>query len=136
MRAVVFLSFGVALASLMSGCAKPSFTIHQEQQQVELDFRFLGEYPTSITRLRVTDAASGRAIWELAAEEGYLHVWTIQLRLGANSAAAPESFNKAIRVVVPDGSESFTLSAGTEYRVEAWEKRGHRATRTFSFPTG
>jgi hypothetical protein len=136
MRAVAFLIFGVVLASSMSGCAKPSFTIHQKQQQVELDFRFLGEYPSSITRLRITEAASGRAIWDLAAEEGYLDVWTIQLRLGANSAAAPKSFNKAIRVIVPDGSDSFTLGADTEYRVEACEKRGHCAARRFSFPTG
>ena len=50
-----------------------------------IDVRNLGEYSSNVRRIRLSEAETSRAIWELEAADGEsFPLWTIELRAGVN----------------------------------------------------
>lgn len=97
-----------------------------------LDFRQLGEYQANILRLRLTDEATSRVIWEVLPTRNLIPVWTLDLHLGPNPANPGNWAN--CRQVVPIDSSSFLLTPGAAYRLEAWsDMNGRESHRTVRF---
>ena len=116
---------GLALALVLSLSAcnwpKPPLRIVNVAGGVTVDVQTLGEYVTSISRVRVAEEG-GKVVWELKAramQEPQLN--TIGLRCGSNPADIPERDLDEYEVVVPASSKTFFLSGNKTYVVQVWD---------------
>ena len=60
------------------------FVIEVEGAQAKVDVSTVGEYPTSVSRIRLSEGDSGRVLWELASGHEVPQIWDFTLRLGLN----------------------------------------------------
>jgi hypothetical protein len=125
---VVDRSLVVVSLVFLLGCLKPPLEVKEHSGQVDISVGTLGEYPTSIRRVRLTAEGSGEAIWELKPEAEVPQIWGFTLRLGENSATVPNTLNGKYKVLVPKGQGSFLLRQGTPYRLEVWNESGIRTS--------
>lgn len=100
---------------------------------VTLDVQTLGEYQTSINRIRVSDEG-GKVVWEVKARDKQApQLHTVELRCGSNPVHIPERDLDEYDVVVPTSSNSFFLRGDTTYIAEVWDPHSLlRARRSFS----
>jgi hypothetical protein len=115
-----------------SSCFKPPLDVYGKAGELVIDVRTLGEYPTSLGRLRLSEEVSKKTVWDFMATRDVFEIWEVRLRVGKNSTAVPESINGTTQLLVPLNEVSFTLEAEKEYRVEVWGKSGGRATAVCS----
>lgn len=123
----------VAALTLATACRlAPPLTVTVDGSKVLVDIQTLGEYASSISRLRVT-AAGGLPVWELVAVGTQAQLWKVELHAGANPARlSPEKlFQGEVKTLCPASSDTFTLLPGTSYTVEVWAPNGKRAVATF-----
>ena len=111
----------VGLAVLLASCEmiKPPLRVMHEKDGVVVDVQSLGEYPTNVTRIRITDTATGRTVWEVVPGSSGLQFNTILLRAGANKTDQPEFFRGTVKVITPNGA-TFTLEPQKRYEVMVW----------------
>ena len=81
----------------------------------------LGEYQTTVTRIRLVDKAADSVVWELKARSGTPQLNKIELKVGLNPSVLAGVSSGAYTVVTPIGP-SFSLAPGREYRVDLWAK--------------
>jgi hypothetical protein len=93
---------------------------------VTLDVQTLGEYQTSISRIRVSDDG-GKVIWEVKARGRAPQIHKINLRCGANTAHIPE-FDE-YELLFPRSSEAFVLKEKRRYSVEVWAPKAPLPSR-------
>jgi hypothetical protein len=105
---------------------------HNGQVVVHIDV--LGKQPPDIARIRVTDNATGAAVWDVKpttpTSECWNRCWNLTLSAGSNSAsfaAGHQQFNAS----VPQGP-SFSLTRGTPYLFEVWDSKGRVERDHFS----
>jgi len=121
----------VGLLWLLACSGKPPLRVHHDHGEVVIDVATLGEYRTSISRLRLTDIESQSVIWEFAQKTGEPQIVTVSVRPGPNSATPPEGISGKYELLVPRDGGSFTLVAGRRYRVEVWGTSSNPAVATF-----
>lgn len=133
----------VALVLVLAGAwAACCFVFGQDLKVVEIrgalliDVQWLGEYASNVRRIRLSEEATGRVVWEVKAANGQsFPLWTILVREGPNSVL-PEGLAGA-EVVTPRG-DVFELSAPTKYRVDLWTYKDwsvpRHVSRTFALP--
>jgi hypothetical protein len=110
----VILSTVVAL----TGCAvRPPLGIVRTPEAVTIDVQTLGEYQTSISRIRVSDG-SGKVVWEVKALGRIPQIHLINLRCGPNPTRVPVS---GYNVLTPSSSDTFVLAEKKRYSVEVWD---------------
>jgi hypothetical protein len=102
-----------------------------------IDVRNLGEYPSNVRRIRLSEAGTSRAVWELEAADGEsFPLSTLVLRAGLNPSVPHDV--KGARAVTP-GTATFQLEPGG-YRVDLWTyKQWHvprQASTTFELTPG
>ena len=112
---------------ILGGCeVVPPLRVTSGDTDVVIGVETLGEYPTTISRIRISEKKSGMAILELHAEGGRLpQIWNITLKQGGNttdSIGLPEV--ELYRIVTPAGGQGFTIEKETTYLVEVWGKSG------------
>jgi hypothetical protein len=122
----------VALIVCVTACAGPPLKVTRREAVVVVDFRSLGEYQTSVSKLRLTDTTDGSIIWELEQESGDPQLFEVVLKRGLNLAGAAEPEAGTYKVVVPKASKEFTLIEGREYLLEAWGGTGRHAEARFT----
>ena len=98
-RLLAVLVMAVVGASCVLG--RPPLRVRTTASTATVDVRTLGEYPTSVARVRLLDTTDGRVIWEVRASDADAQIRTISLRIGANSAMPIEVSRGSYRVVVP-----------------------------------
>ena len=103
----------VALCYCFLGVQPLSFRYNG--QGVVIDLQRLGEYQANVERVRVTDIAEGKVVWEAECPTGTTGVWTIPLVAGENPVTAASD---QLRVLVPVGKSSFQLEQDRLYRFE------------------
>ena len=123
---------GIAGAlTVVSMCgARPPLHVRHLGDEVVIDVQTLGEYQTTITRIRVSE--KGRAVWEVKAADRAPQIHTFGLRLGVNtpvpiscgggspsSCGGKEAYDGFV-VVSPSPWAQFYLERGKEYEVEVW----------------
>lgn len=107
----------------------PPFRVVPTGAGVTLDVQTLGEYKTSISRIRVSDDR-GAVVWEVRAEGLAPQIFSIKLRCGSNSVFIPEY--PEYKVLVPQ-APTFVLHGKATYVAEVWSPRGpFSARRNFS----
>lgn len=129
---------GVVLASavwiVMRWNAPPLSIVH-DGSKLAVDVSFLGEYPTTITRIRLSDQNSRAVVWELRAANGTPQIHDLKLNEGKNAAQIDASAG-SYRTVVPSDSNIFELRRGVEYRLELWGGSTILSKRSSSFSLG
>jgi hypothetical protein len=119
--------------ALTTACLLPNFEVVHSHGEVRLDFQSLGEYPSTVGMIRVSESASGRVAWEVRARRPYPKLWGVSLRPGKNPSQLRSAGNRPYEVIVPR-TGVFILNRGVSYRVEVWaEPDGRRATAMFIF---
>lgn len=110
------------------GCnAIPRPVIEKTDDGILVDIQTLGEYPTTLTHLRLTRMDTAEVVWEVRADHG-LQLWTIPLRHGDNPSVPHTFGQRPIEVMTPE-TDSFALTPG-EYELElSGEKRSRRRVR-------
>jgi len=113
---------GVALATgvwiVMRWNAPPISIVHDGSKLV-VDVSFLGEYPTTVKRIRLSDLKNRAVVWELRTANGIPQIHGLTLNEGEN-AAQIDAAAGSYRTVVPSGYDTFELRRGVEYRLELW----------------
>lgn len=118
---------------MFMGCAsKPPLKLVTAPGRVTVDVQTLGEYPTTVRRVRLADN-TGRTIWEIRNKRGTPQIHQLGLALGENSVnlAAPDSGE--YEVITPKGPPDFQLKSGIDYTIQVWgdSDSGRFAEATF-----
>jgi hypothetical protein len=102
--------------------------------EVVVDVQTLGEYSTTITRVRLTDLNQSRVVWEIVTERGTPQIHDFALKLNDNSIMLDAQYGD-YRVLVPIGASHFALRKGVTYRIELWSGKTvlTKTSGTFSF---
>jgi hypothetical protein len=124
------LVFPMLLANACTGA--PSLRVTKDRSSVIIDVRTLGEYQTSVTRLRLTDVGNDAVIWELSVKSGEPQIDEILLSLGANSSTLRGVQAGTYEVIVPKSSDIFVIEQSRTYTVEVWGKTGRSARASFT----
>jgi hypothetical protein len=121
----------------MAACLAVPCELKVEGKAVRVDVSTLGEYPTSVSRIRLSEEGSHTILWELATGTRVPQIWGFTLREGINPVEPIDVFQgRQYRIVRPQGQSGFVLRKGVSYRIEIWDESGWRLTsRSYSFPT-
>ena len=118
----------------MLGCRNGPPRISTNGDTVKVDVATLGEYPTTIARIRLEDQ-SDHVLWEVVANDGSPQIHEITFKAGLNSSSAPDSVSGKYRVVIPKSDDTFELHRGRAYRLDLWsEQTGKPASVEVKFP--
>lgn len=109
----------------------PPLRIIHAPNTVTVDVATLGEYPTTIDRIRLLDSG-GTVVWEVSAKRGDAQIYRLILRPG-NNPAQLEADHGMYQVVTPKSADYFVLSADREYRIELRGRSGLLSQRSASF---
>ena len=112
---------------ILGGCeVVPPLRVTAKGTEVVIGVETLGEYPTTISRIRISEKNSGAAILELYAEgERLPQIWNITLKQGGNTTDSIDLPEVGLyRVLTPADGQRFTIERGTTYLVEVWGKSG------------
>lgn len=117
-----------------SGCSeKPPLRIIESWNKVTVDVQTLGEYRTTVMRIRLMNKTSGQVVWELKTQSGTPQIHQIELKIGENPAILNGVLSGTYAVVTPDSTATFSLAADREYEIQLWggESESSKVTRTF-----
>ena len=121
----------LSIASLV-GCAGPVTRLTRNDVELVVDFKTLGEYLTTVTRIRLRETDSERVVWEIVESRGTPQLWEFRLRPGSNSVRIAEPDFGSYEVVVPNGTELFGLTQKRSYVLEVWGGWGLRSEVRFT----
>jgi hypothetical protein len=119
----------LGLGTSNGGCERPPLHVRRTGTTFVIDVQTLGEYKTSVRRIRLTRGRE--VVWEVMARDRTLQLHTIGLRIGPNPGApqscgggqptacdTPEADDRF--VVITPASGTFRLEPGNEYELELW----------------
>lgn len=109
------------VAALVLGCGRPPLRVSAAERSVVIDMQTLGEYPSDVDRLRLTDATDKRVVWEVKGR-GEPQLGRVTLNVGENAVAMPDVRHGTYEVIAPAGAGTFELVPGKRYVVEVWGK--------------
>lgn len=116
-----------------SGCgSKPRLILTATPGHVIVDVQTLGEYPTTVRRIRLADGA-GRTIWEIRSRRGTPQIHTLVFAVGTNSANLASPDSGEYEVITPTDASDFQLKSGTDYTVQVWGDSEHGRLSEVSF---
>jgi hypothetical protein len=100
--------------------------------EITVDVQTLGEYPTTVKRIRLSERNRSAVVWEVAASDGTPQIHLFTLKPGDNPALL-EANSGSYRVVVPVARPLFLLKKGAKYRVEIWGGETFLTKRSATF---
>jgi hypothetical protein len=116
------------LLFFFAACSPP-LRIVEQPGIVTVDVQTLGEYQTSVRRIRLSD--DRHVVWEIAARDRVPQLHTVKLVAGENETTLPGIDGYA---VVSPKADRFTLQRGHRYVVEVWGDSGRAARSAFTMP--
>jgi len=126
---------GIAWAIFWSAACsgKPPLRLLEKSTGVTVDVQTLGEYQTTIHRIRLTDRSEQRVVWEIAARSGTPQIHSLTFVAGANPATIRDVQAGEYTVLIPEAGASFVLELGRQYTIEVWGSNSDatRASATF-----
>ncbi|HWR34975.1 MAG TPA: hypothetical protein VN622_03775 [Clostridia bacterium] len=117
-----------------AGCShKLPLRIVQSGDKVTVDVQTLGEYQTTVKRIRLVNKTSRAVVWELKTQSGTPQINQIELKVGENPVALTGVASGAYAVVTPTGIAAFSLSLDVDYEIQLWgeDLESSKATGTF-----
>jgi hypothetical protein len=97
----------------------PPLSILRDGSDVVVGMGSLGEYPTTVARMRLSEMNSGKVVWEVRSENSTTQLHGFRLSAGQNPTDIG-TYHGRYHVAVPERSGSFELRSGVKYRLEAW----------------
>jgi hypothetical protein len=110
----------------------PPLRVTHDKGKVVIDIRTLGEYPTSVARVRLTELGKNVVVWELNVKSGEPQIDEIVLSPGANSAMLRGIQAGTYEIIVPKNSDAFVLVQSRTYTMELWGRTGRSARASFT----
>jgi hypothetical protein len=132
------IAFCVVLALLIVWIAlrwnAPTLRLVRSSRDIVVDVQTLGEYPTTVNRIRVSDLSQSTVVWEVVTQRGTPQIHDFALKLDNNPALLAAQYGD-YRVVAPNGADRFVLRKGVRYRIELWGGSTilTKSSATFSF---
>jgi hypothetical protein len=123
----------LVLLIVMAVACRPNLEIRYGDGSVQLDVRSLGEYPDTVSKIRITEVASGRVVWEVKSDRPYPKIWNVTLRPGANESHFQSSSGWKYKTLEPNSGKTFKLFYGVDYRAEVWGNSSRAAVEYFKF---
>jgi len=106
--------------AVLASCSKgPGIRIELLEDSVLVHMETLGEYPTTITRIKLIDMATGTTVWEIHSGGRASQLWRVPLK-GDMNPVLPPIANGAYAVTQPQGASSFLLQTGQSYQIQVW----------------
>jgi len=120
-RAAIALCIVMALLIVWIGLRwnAPPLRLVRTGTEITVDVQTLGEYPTTVNRVRLSDVDHSTVVWEVVPLHGTAQLHDFTLKMGEN-AAWLDADHGSYRVVAPQGPQRFVHSGGTRYRIEVW----------------
>ena len=97
----------------------PPLRLRMSASEVVVDVQTLGEYPTTITRVCLSDLSQSRVVWEIVTKHGTPQIHEFSLKPNDNPTMLDAQYGD-YRVVVPIGAGHVALRRGVKYRIELW----------------
>lgn len=113
---------------LLAQCGRPPLRVSSEAGAVVIDMQTLGEYPSDVGRVRLTDPSTNQVIWEVEGRDEP-QLGRVRLQAGQNAAAIQDVRHGSYSVVIPSEGATFMLKPGVQYRLEVWGKDGKADTK-------
>lgn len=111
----------------------PPLRVVRHDTSITLDVQTLGEYQTTVSRIRLTDRSASRVVWEIVVSAGTPQIHSVTLVVGKNPATISDPGPGDYSVVTPSGTGVFRLEAGKPYLVEVWRDSGNSVPATAFF---
>jgi hypothetical protein len=127
----------IALFSAVGCGVSPPLSVHELNGRLVVDLRTLSDYPSTVTRVRLSENSSGRVVWEIQSASGTPQIWTIELSAGPNATNLPPNVQYGnYSVVAPLNADRFFLQSGIEYLIQVWGESAAKrpATARFRLP--
>jgi hypothetical protein len=103
------------------GCGNsPSVRVSTWGGTAKIDVATLGEYPTTITRIRLQNQQSHAVVWEVKALSGTPQIHGLILKKGVNPVSLAGADAGTYAIVSPLNSKIFQLDSGVIYTLELW----------------
>jgi len=130
-KAAITLCIVMVLLVAWSGLRSntPPLRLVRTGTEITVDVQTLGEYPTSVNHIRLSDANQSVVLWEV---QGDAQIHKFTLKMGENPALL-DADHGAYRVVTPQGVERFILQRGRTYRIELWGGNSLLTKRSATF---
>jgi hypothetical protein len=122
----VLIAIFVGVATL--ACTRPPLRVHRVGDQFIVDVQTLGEYPTTVTSIRLR--RGDEVVWDVKAREK-VQIHTFRLRVGSNPSVPvacgggpppacdhPEPLDGYVATRPESGS--FAIERGSRYRLDVW----------------
>lgn len=113
--------FGIGLLLVLFVAMRwnaPPLKTTSDGSKLSVDVRTLGEYQTTVARIRLSDLSKGAVVWELQSNDT-AQISGFILNAGEN-AAQIHADHESYRIIRPSGSSTFLLRKGTRYMLELW----------------
>jgi hypothetical protein len=98
---------------------RTSTAIVQRGNDIVVDVQTLGEYPTTVDRIRLSDLNQSTVVWEIATANGTPQIDRFMLKADKNPAVL-EANSGSYRLVAPTNGSGFLLRKGSKYKIELW----------------
>jgi hypothetical protein len=95
------------------------------------DVQTLGEYPTTVTHVRLMKTPNGPTVWEIKAKLGTPQIHKLAFVAGMNSVALAHPDSGEYEVIIPKEKSSFILEKNTTYTIEMWGTSDQSAKADF-----
>ena len=110
----------VAIMGLLVYCEEPPLRIWQDGDAAEIHVETLGEYPTTINRIRLISVQDGRVVWEVKTRSGTPQIHAFRLRQGNNLVSLVDPYTGTYEIVSPENSHFFRMERGVRYKISLW----------------
>jgi hypothetical protein len=132
------LLFSLAFADALGFFRRPPLRLEQSGSFIIVHVETLGEYPTTVGHVQITEAALGNVVFEVVARKEFAgkmetQIHNFRLTAGENSTRAVEPEINPYTVVVPSGKNTFTLQPGVKYRLTLWGDSWTFSEASFKF---
>jgi hypothetical protein len=112
-------SFFALAAVIIASCSRPPLMISRNEKSIVIDMQTLGEYPSNVKRIRLTDMGKNEVVWEINGRDD-LQIGKIALLRGENSIHVKDVSHGTYDVIAPVEHDTFQLLSGMRYRIEVW----------------
>jgi hypothetical protein len=122
----------LAVLCVVDSCTRPPARVKYRGDRGEtavVDVATLGEYPTTIVRVRLTNQRTHAIMWEIKASSGTPQIWALAVKEGENSTSLAEPEAGKYAIVSPGDPQIFRLERGVRYEIDLWGDTNSSPTR-------
>ena len=113
---------------IFTRCGRPPLRVVQQGALITIDAQTLGEYPSDVARLRLSDVSNKRVVWEIRGRNDP-QIGKVTFAIGVNRVDVQDVRHGSYDVIKPSRAQTFTIDHGARYSVEAWGRDNEPMTR-------